>query len=83
MIVGCDELRAFGVQLDFEEGQLVCDGVSIPMHEFPDSTSEFAPIEHLSQDYLDCDKENDKDDNSFEDNFVVEILDSLHEAGDI
>ena len=82
-IVGHDVLRAFGVQLDFEEGRLVCDGVSIPMHEFPDNTSEIAPIEHLLQDYLDHNKENDKDNNSFEDNFMAEILDSSHEAGDI
>ena len=52
------------------------------MREFPDNTSEIAPIEHLSQDYLDHNKENDKDD-SFVDNFAVEILDSLYEAGDI
>ena len=35
MIVGHDVLHAFGIQLDFEEGRLVCDGVSIPMHELP------------------------------------------------
>ena len=83
MIVGRDVLQAFRVQLDFEEGRLVCDGVSIPMHEFPDNTSEITPIEHLLQDYLDQVEENDKDDNSFEDNFAVEILDSSYEAGDI
>ena len=68
---------------DFEEGRLVCDGVSIPMCEFPDNTSEIAPIEHLSQDCLDCNKENDEDDDSFEDDFMAETLDGLCEAGDI
>ena len=53
MIVGCDVLQAFRVQLDFEEGRLVCDGVSVPMREFPDNTSEISPIEHLLQDHLD------------------------------
>ena len=68
---------------DFEEGQLVCDGVSIPVREFPDNTSEIAPIEHLLQDHLDRIKENDEDDNSFEDNFAAETLDGSHEARDI
>ena len=53
------------------------------MCEFPDNTSEIAPIEHFLQDYLDRNEENDKDDNSFEDNFAAEKLDSSHEAGDI
>ena len=71
------------MQLDFEEGCLVCDGVSIPMCEFPKNTSDATPIEHLLQDYLDCNEENDKDGLSFDKNFAVEILDSLCEAGDI
>ena len=78
MIVGCDVLWAFGVQLDFEEGCLVCDGVSVPMHEFPNNASEATLIEHLLQDYLDHNKENDKDGLSFDDNFAVEILDSSY-----
>ena len=65
MIVGCNVLRAFGVQLDFEEGRFVCDGVSVPMRKFPNDTSKITPIEHLLQDYLDHTKENDKDGISF------------------
>ena len=53
------------------------------MHKFPKDTSEATPIEHLSQDYFDRNKENDKDGISFKDNFAVEILDSLCEAGDV
>ena len=83
MIVGHNVLQAFGAQLDFEEGQLVCDGVSIPMRNFPKDTSEITPVEHLLQDYLDRTKEDDKDGISFKNNFTVEILDSLYEAGDI
>ena len=71
------------MQLDFKEGRLVCDGVSIPMREFPGNTSEIAPIEYLLQGYLDDTKENDESGTSFEDNFAAEILDSLCEAGDI
>ena len=56
---------------------LVCDGVSIPMGEFPNNASEATPIDHLSQDCLDHNKENDKDGLSFDDNFAVKILDSL------
>ena len=82
VIVGCNVLWPFGMQLDFEDGCLVCDGVSIPMHEFPNDASEATPIEHLSQDYLDRSKENDKDRLSFDDNFGAETLDSLCEAGD-
>ena len=82
MIVGHNVLRAFGVQLDFDKGYLVCDGVSIPMCEFPNNASEATPIEHLLQDYLDHNKENDKD-RLFDDDFAVEILDSLYEPGDI
>ena len=74
MIVRRNVLWAFGVQLDFEEGRLVCDGVSIPMCEFPNEAS---------QDYLDHNKENDKDGLSFDDNFAVATLDSLYEGGDI
>ena len=83
MIVGCNVLRAFGVQLDFEEGHLVCDGVSISMRESPSNASEATPIEHLLQCYLDHNEENDKDGLSFDNNFAVEILDSSYEAGDI
>ena len=83
MIVGHNTLRAFGVQLDFEEGQHVCNGVSIPMRKFPNNTSEITPIKHLLQDYLDCTRENDKDGISFEDNFAAETLESLYEAGDV
>ena len=71
---------AFGVQLDFEEGHLVCDGVSVPVHEFPNDASEATPIEHLLQDCLDCNEENDKDGLSFDNDFAVEMLDSLHES---
>ena len=78
VIVGCNVLWAFGVQMDFEEGHLACDGVSIPMREFPINASEATPIEHLLQDYLDHNKENDKDGLSFDDNFAVEILDSSY-----
>ena len=53
------------------------------MREFPNNASEATPIKHLLQDYLDCTEENDEDGMSFEDNFTAEILDSLHEAGDI
>ena len=83
MIVGCDVLQAFGTQLNFKDGCLVCDRVSIPMHEFPNNASEATPIEHLLQDYLDCNEENDEDGLSFDGNFAAEILDSLHEAGNI
>ena len=53
------------------------------MHKFPDDTFEITPIEHLSQEHLDCTKENDKCGISFEDDFIAETLDSLHEAGDV
>ena len=83
MIVGCNLLRAFWVQLDIKEGQLVCGGVSVPRCKFPDNTSEITPVKHLLQEHFDRIKENDKDDNSFEDNFAAEMLDGLCEAGDI
>ena len=83
VIVGLNISQAFGDQLDFDEGHLLCDGVSVPMLEFPNDASEVTPIEHLSQDYLDCNKENDKDGLSFDNNFAAETWDSLHEAGDV
>ena len=83
VIVGCNLLRAFWAQLDIKEGQLVCGSVSIPRCKFPDNTSEITPIKHLLQEYFDRVKENDKDDNSFEDNFAAETLDGLYEARDI
>ena len=83
MIVRRIVLQAFGVQLDFDKGRLICDGVSTSMHEFPNNASEATPIEHLLQDYLDHNKENDKDRLSFDDNFAMEILDGSYEAGDI
>ena len=83
MIVRCDVLPAFGVQLDFAEGQLICDEVSVSVRKFSNDASEASPIEHLLQDCLDLTKENDKDGLSFEDNFAVEILDCSHEAGNI
>ena len=83
VIVGHDVLCAFGTQLDFEEGHLVCDGVSVPMHEFPIDASEVTPIEHLLQDYLDSNEENDEDGPSFDDNFASETLDNLHEADEL
>ena len=60
----------------------MCDRVSVPMHEFPNDASKAAPTECLSQDCLDSNKENDENGLSFDDDFVVETLDSLHEAGD-
>ena len=81
MIVCCNVLQAFETQLDFEDGCLVCDRVSILMHKFPEDASEATPIEHLLQDYLDCNKVNDKDGLSFDDHFAVETLDSSCEAG--
>ena len=83
VIVGHDVLCAFGTQLDFEEGHLVCDGVSIPMHEFPNNASEAIPIKHLLKDCLDCNEENCEDGLSFDNNFAAETLDSSYEAGDI
>ena len=44
MIVGCDVSQAFGVPLDFDKGRLVCNGVSVPMPEFPNDASEATPI---------------------------------------
>ena len=82
VIVGHNVLWAFGTQLDFEDGRLVCDGVSIHVHEFPNDASETTPIEDLLQDYLECNKENDKDGLSFDNDFAAETLDSLCEVGD-
>ena len=69
--------------MDFDEGQLVCDFVSVPMGEFPDNASEASPIECHLQDCLDCTKENDKDSISFDDDFAAETFEGLCEAGDV
>ena len=69
--------------MDFEEGRLVCDEVSIPLLEFLNDASEATPIEHLLQDHLDCNKENDKDGLSFCGDFAAETMDGSCEAGDI
>ena len=53
VIVGRNVSWAFGVQLDFDKGCLVCDGVFVPMHEFSNDASEATLIEHLLQDCLD------------------------------
>ena len=53
------------------------------MREFPNDASEATPIERLLQDCLDCHEENDKDGFSFDNDFAVELLDSLYEARDI
>ena len=80
MIIGRDVLRAFGIRLDFEDNCIACDGVSVPMREFPNDP-DIPPIEHLLQDYLDR-IENDGD-SSPDDNFASEILDSSYEPADI
>ena len=69
--------------MDFEEGHLVCNGVSVPMHEFPSNASEATLTEHLLQDCIDRNEENDEDRLSFDNDFAAEQLDSLCEAGDI
>ena len=79
VIVRCNVLCAFRIQLDFKDGHLVCDGVSVPMSDFPND--DVTPIEHLLQDCFDCNKENDKDELSFDHNLAAEILDSSYEAG--
>ena len=66
--------------LNFKDGHIDCDGVSIPMCEFPNNASEATPIEHLSHDHLDQNKNNDKNGFSFDN---AEILDSSCEAGKI
>ena len=82
VIVGCNVLQAFGTQIDFKDGWLVCDGVSVHVCKFPNDASEATPTEHLLCDCLDHNEENDKDGLSFDDNFAVETLDgfvhSLH-----
>ena len=83
MIVSHDISQAFGMQLNVKDGCIVCDAVSIPMCEFLNGTPQAVPIEHLSQDHLDCNKCNDKDEFSFDDNFDAEILDGLCEAGNM
>ena len=83
VIVGCDILWAFGAQLDFDKGRLVCNGVSVPMRKFPNDASEATSIEHLSQDHIDHNKENGKDGLSFDNDFVAETLDSSCQVGDI
>ena len=79
MIVGQDILRAFGIQLDFKANNIICDGFSLPMREFPlelDTT----PIEELLSDYVDCMLSNDKDLSSDNDICADKILDSSYEV---
>ena len=61
VIVHHNVLQAFGTQLYIKECFLVCDGVSIAMHKFPDYASEATPIQHLLQDCLERNEENHKD----------------------
>ena len=53
MIVGRDVLRAFGVNLDFENNTIAVGGVSRPMREFPQSVEGHLPTDVLLQDFLD------------------------------
>ena len=65
LIAGHNALQAFGVHMDFEEGHLVCDGVSVPVCKFPNNASKTIPVEHLLQDCLNRNEWNDKDGFSF------------------
>ena len=80
MILGRDVLRAFGIKLDFDSDTIVSGGVSRKMREFPTIPKNMTATDVLLQELLDYVEFNDEDDESSDDIYNNEILDSKYDG---
>jgi len=81
MILGCNFLHTFGVVLDFDTNNIICDGISLPMREFPTATDKANTIEVLLHNLLDHIMDNDGD-SSLNNMYAININESKYDAAD-
>ena len=77
MILGCDVLHVFGVVLDFDTDNIICDRISLPMREFPKANT----VEVLLHDLLDCIMDNNGD-SSLDNTYAININESKYDTAD-